>query len=237
MKKISYCNDFFKNRSGLSSHAASEVFKILKENLPHLSSVVDVGCGTGTWLATFQQSGVSTIKGYDGYLTDLSLLEIPEKDFIHHDLKKHIHSTEKFDLAICLEVAEHLHEDDAFTLVSSICSLSDFVLFSAAIPGQGGQNHFNEKWQSYWIDLFNCHNFSTIDCIRSKIWDDPKIPFWYKQNSFLMVKNNTNFSYNYDNNSIISNLVHPDLFQHKCTVQPNNTRSFKRFLKEIFLKA
>lgn len=234
MNKISYSEAFFKERIGFSNHTAVEVYKILIEILPCLNSVVDVGCGTGSWLAEFKSCGIETIKGYDGYLNDFALLEIPKKDFTQHNLKEHINSAEKFDLAICLEVAEHLHENDAPTLVSSVCSLSDFILFSAAIPGQGGQNHFNEKWQSYWIDLFNCYNFTAFDCIRSKIWDDPKIPFWYKQNSFLMVKNNTNFFYGNDNNSFIADLVHPELFHHKCTVQSNNKRSFKSFLKEIF---
>ena len=192
--------------------------------------------GTGSWLAEFKNCDIEIIKGYDGYLNNLALLEIPKKDFSFHNLKDPIISAEKFDLAICLEVAEHLYEDDAHTLIRSVCSLSDYILFSAAIPGQGGQNHFNEKWQSYWIDLFNSNNFTAIDCIRSKIWDDPKIPFWYKQNSFLMVKNNTKFSFDIHNDSFIANIVHPELFHHKCAVQSNVAGYFNKFLKKLLLK-
>lgn len=234
MAKISYTKEFFSERVGHSNHTAGKVHEILRKILPQLNSVVDVGCGTGSWLAEFKNCGIETIKGYDGYLNSFTFLEIPKKDFSFHNLKDPIISAEKFDLAICLEVAEHLYEDDAHTLIRSVCSLSDFILFSAAIPGQGGQNHFNERWQSYWIDLFTCYNFTAFDCIRSKIWDDPKIPFWYKQNSFLMVKKNTNFFYDINNNSFIADLVHPELFHHKCTVQGSSRGSFKTFLKEIF---
>ena len=136
MAKISYTKEFFSERVGHSNHTAGKVYEILRKILPQLNSVVDVGCGTGSWLAEFKNCGIGIIKGYDGYLNNLTLLEIPKRDFTFHNLKDPITSAEKFDLAICLEVAEHLYEDDAHTLIRSVCSLSDFILSQPLSPGR-----------------------------------------------------------------------------------------------------
>ena len=66
-----------------------------------------------------------------------------------------------------------------------ITGLSDFVLFSAAIPDQGGMGHINEKWPTYWISLFEDRDYVCIDAIRKNIWNDDSIPWWYRQNALL----------------------------------------------------
>lgn len=65
----------------------------------------------------------------------------------------------KFDLAYSIEVGEHIPEEYAKTFVQFISSLSDFIIFSAAFPGQGGQGHINERPQEYWRDLFLLEGF------------------------------------------------------------------------------
>ena len=60
----------------------------------------------------------------------------------------------RFDLVNCLEVAEHLDASRADSFVDDLCALGDVVVFSAAIPGQGGTHHVNEQFQSYWQERF-----------------------------------------------------------------------------------
>jgi hypothetical protein len=114
----------------------------------------------------------------------------------------------KFDLVLCLEVAEHLHENSAAHLVRSLTMHSDLVVFSAACPNQFGQGHINCQWPVYWQELFNSSNYSCFDELRDLIWDLDFPEFWYKQNIFVAKKN----VHNGCNESRLSSLVHPDLY-------------------------
>ena len=166
-------------------------------------------------------------------------MEIPRESFICQDLTEPVTNPERFDLAICIEVAEHLPEQSAKTLVDSLCSLSDFILFSAAIPGQGGLHHLNEQWQEYWVAQFQEKGFVAFDYIRPRIWNDSKIQFWYKQNILLFAKSKRSGELKEpQGNCLNPNLVHPDLHAHKCqmanaTEKLNLKELTKRILKKF----
>jgi SAM-dependent methyltransferase len=157
-------------------------------DLVHPRSVVDVGCGTGIWLKTFQRHGVQDILGIDGDWVPLSRLEIPRDAFCAHDLARPLRLGRAFDLAVCLEVAEHLPASAADGLVATLTGLAPVVLFSAAIPGQGGTCHVNEQWPSYWIDRFAERNYLLVDCLRPRFWDDERVEGFYAQNIRLLVR-------------------------------------------------
>jgi len=150
-------------------------------------TVVDVGCGTGSWLAEFQRHAVDDVLGLDGPWVDTALLHIPSDRFRVIDLTKPILEPRRFDLVVCLEVAEHLHSEFAPTIVESLTSLGDVILFSAAIPFQGGYNHFNEQWPDYWATLFEARGYQVVDGIRHKIWMNSRVEWWYAQNMFFVV--------------------------------------------------
>lgn len=230
MGNSKYNKDFFKSRVGEAYYSAFTILNIVKENLSNFVSVVDIGTGTGTWLKAAEKIGASKIKGYEGYLEDTTLLEIPETCFEIHDLEKPIINVSKFDLALCLEVGEHIKNDCSKILVQSIANLSDNIIFSAAIPGQLGVGHINEQWPDFWISLFSAKGYDCIDFIRPKIWLNTKIPFWYKQNClfftkdvFMDKKNLPSFD--------CHNLVHPELYASKLE---NNDKSFFSKLKRFF---
>ncbi len=152
------------------------------------SSVVDVGCGTGAWLSVFREHGVTEIEGIDGDWLDLSLLEIPESCFLRRDLTQPIRLARRFDIVMSLEVAEHLPRESASTFVESLASLGDVILFSAAIPDQGGRHHVNEQWPEYWARLFAANDYTHYDVLRRRIWNDPDIEWYYAQNLLLFVR-------------------------------------------------
>jgi SAM-dependent methyltransferase len=147
-------------------------------------SLLDVGCGTGTWLRAASQLGVATVFGIDGILMHESELHVPKELIQQRDLTSSFNLGRRFDVAICLEVAEHLPEASAAGLISSITSHSDRVLFSAACPGQSGQHHINCQWPAYWQALFNASGFACDDAIRWQIWNNPLVEPWYRQNMF-----------------------------------------------------
>lgn len=150
-------------------------------------SVVDVGCGLGTWLSAFADHGVKEILGLDGAYVDRESLEIPADCFLPFDLAKPLRLDRRFDLVVSLEVAEHLAPECAETFVDSLTRLAPMILFSAAIPFQEGQHHVNEQWPEYWSRQFQRRGFATFDCFRSRIWGDDRVQWWYRQNLLLFV--------------------------------------------------
>jgi SAM-dependent methyltransferase len=189
--------------------AAEQVLPIVF-NIVKPSSILDVGCGIGTWLKVAKDLGVNNIQGIDGSYINHSLLKIDTSEFLELDLSNSFNLNKKFDLVICLEVAEHLPEEFSDNLINSLCLHGEIILFSAAIPGQGGQNHFNEQWPDYWQKKFHSQGFDLYDVIRNKIWLNEKVESWYKQNMFLCIKQSHLLSAVYTKGCLP--IVHPDYY-------------------------
>ena len=137
----------------------------------------------------------------------------------------------KFDLAICLEVAEHLPESSAEGLIQSIVKHADVIMFSAALPGQGGQNHINEQWPHYWQALFEKYDYEMIDFFRSKIWNNQKIERWYRQNMFLVVRKGHSLSSEGDTNAL--SLIHPELLTIVIEQHAKKTAQLQSTIKKL----
>lgn len=182
-----YREDFYQALGETAEPSSRVILPMLLRHLA-VASAVDIGCGDGGWLATLQQSGVADIYGVDGPWHSGKSLKIPLDRFQRTPLDKPLQLGRKFDLAISLEVAEHLHEERAAGFVAELTALAPAVLFSAAIPGQGGLNHFNEQWPAYWANLFERHDYAAIDLFRFSVWNDPRVAWWYKQNILLYVE-------------------------------------------------
>jgi len=149
---------------------------------------VDVGCAIGVWLAEFAKHGIDDFLGIDGDYIDRSRLVIPKDRFVGYDLSQPLNLDRRFDLAVSLEVAEHLPPDTAACFVNSLTRLAAVVLFSAAVPGQGGTGHVNEQWPEYWTSLFREAGYRPIDAIRHRVWDNDGVAWWYAQNTLLFVR-------------------------------------------------
>ena len=172
-----YNDEFFresKKGSGLSADVI--VPRVVQLCVPHeVRSVVDVGCGLGSWLRVFQEHGASSVLGVDGDYVDRNALEIPQSCFRSHDLTTPLQIGRRFDLAVSLEVAEHLPPETADSFVDMLTGLAPVVLFSAAIPGQRGENHVNEQWPDFWAALFSMRHYAAIDCLRFGLLGDPRV--------------------------------------------------------------
>ena len=147
-------------------------------------SVLDVGCGTGTWLRAATDLGAFDVLGIDGIAVPERQLHVASTAIELCDLSNPFSLGRRFDVAFCLEVAEHLPESSSVGLISSIAAHSDAILFSAACPGQPGQHHVNCQWPCYWQELFNGEGYVCDDSVRWQIWDDRRIEPWYRQNIF-----------------------------------------------------
>lgn len=188
-----------------NTNAAKIVVPLILDIIP-VKSVLDVGCGTGTWLRVFGDHSVNDYVGIDGEYVDPTQLYIDKSKFIPHDLTRPIDLQRKFDLVLSLEVAEHLPESAADTFVETLVRHGRVVVFSAAIPGQGGQNHLNEQWPAYWQEKFKSHGYLYYDLIRPKIWHNDGVDVWYRQNMFILFHESLEFDFPVYNNS---DLIHP----------------------------
>jgi len=202
-----YNSAFFDDLSPGSRLSAATLIPLV-EKLTGPSSVLDVGCGVGTWLAEWESRGVADIFGIDGEYVAESALQIAPEKFQAKDLRNPFSLGRRFDLVECLEVAEHLDEPHADGFIESLTSHADTILFSAAIPGQTGNHHVNEQWPSYWIPKFQKLGFRGFDVIRPRIWANRDIEVWYRQNVLLFSKVLT-----FEGAEDILDLVHPDLWE------------------------
>jgi len=180
-----YSQLFYDTFKGGSYRSAEKILPLVW-SLRGISSVVDIGCGVGSWLATSQSLGCANILGVDGEYVNKDQLLIDQENFMSYDLTSPLKLRQHYDLVICLEVAEHLPKGSSETFVRNLVSAGRFILFSAAVPGQGGTNHINEQFPEFWQKLFAKHGYHFYDLIRPKIFDQGEIELWYRQNIFVV---------------------------------------------------
>jgi SAM-dependent methyltransferase len=212
MSETLYGNEFYSNQRAGSYQSAKVVLPIVFD-LVRPKSVVDVGCGVGTWLAVSAELGAKELLGFEGEWVKNARLGSLDLAIRYCDLEKNIMEAEKFDLALCLEVAEHLSAARGPSLIHDLCSLSDIVLFSAAIPRQGGKEHVNERWQSYWAEQFACFGFKPYDVVRPIVWNDDSVEWWYRQNAVLYAHSRACHLLGEYKQCETLNIVHPRLWQ------------------------
>lgn len=184
-----YSEDFYADQQDGSARSAEIVVPIVLSAF-RVDSVVDVGCGVGGWLREFARNGVGDYLGLDGDHVPRQALKIGAEHFIPTDLREFGGLARRFDLALSLEVAEHLPEACADRFVAALTRLAPVVLFSAAIPGQGGTDHINEQWQDYWWEKFQARGYVCLDFIRPKIFSEEGIEWWYRQNLLVFCEPN-----------------------------------------------
>lgn len=220
-KSEDYTPAFFERLRERASPSAAAIVPLVLGLIP-ARSAVDVGCGEGAWLAAFRRCGIEDVFGIDGDYVDESALLIPRECFRAADLSRPFTLGRTFDLAVSLEVAEHLPPESAPVFVECLARLAPVVLFSAAIPHQGGVHHVNEQWPEYWIRLFERHGFVPVDAIRKHVWRDERVKWWYAQNTLIFVERgflrrnerlNSEFRETHPNQF---SLVHPKQYEWLC---------------------
>lgn len=229
-----YSEKYYERRRNLSLTSAEKILLHLKK-FYDFSSVVDFGCGTGTWLKSCQEIGCKDILGLDSYTED-TLLEIAKENFLRKNIGESIELKKKYDLAISLEAAEHIGVDFSENIVKNLVHASDVILFSAAIPGQGGTHHVNEQPPFFWAKKFNKHNFVQYDFLRSLIWEEEEVAWWYKQNIFLYINENSQKKVDFPilaNNLSFKHIVHPDCLDSRIQELDLDNASIKNLLKAL----
>ena len=219
------------------SHSSGLVIlKKLFEDIGQVSSLLDVGGGIGTWSSAAKVLGVPQVELIDGPWVNTDDLMVSLEEFTQHNLEEslphEINGISKFEIAICMEVAEHLSPERAKGLIQDLCNKSEVVLFSAGVPEQGGLNHINEQWQSYWVGLFEAQGYSCHDSIRAHVWNHPDVNVWYKQNTLVFKRGH------FGDENVILNVIHPDNWMHvnhlyQQSMKILDARKVQKLLKRI----
>jgi SAM-dependent methyltransferase len=182
-----YSHEFYDQIERGTLESARSMLRILFD-LYRPESVVDFGCGRGAWLAAARMLGSRRLTGLDGDWVEREELLHPDIDFIPTDFSAAADAAPgTFDLCISVEVAEHIEETHADDFVQRLCDSSPIVMFGAAVPGQGGVNHVNEQWQSYWARKFEMAGYGCFDVFRPAVWNLESVEWWYRQNTLLYV--------------------------------------------------
>lgn len=237
-----YADDHSIDATSSSYLSAQQIVPFL---LTHINprSVIDFGCGQGAWLAVFEQSGILDVLGIDGDYVDMKRLLINRDKFLVQDLAFPKHHSKNYDLAICLEVAEHLPAKSSEALIEVITHAAPVVLFSAAVPNQPGDLHVNCQWPEHWAELFFSHNYAMVDCIRLKYWENPQVDWWYSQNTFVYVSTkhlriySDLLAYPVYTDSFPAKMIHPELYNMiasaDCQAKVTYWHKLKVLLKNI----
>lgn len=179
MDKVTHYDDkFYDDQADGSLSSALRVVPLVFDKY-HPKDIVDVGCGIGTWASVFEKYGCEAL-GIDGDYVSRDRVLI--KKYLPVDISESFKVEYKFDLAVCLEVAEHLPFERSDSFIHDLTQLSDHILFSAATPGQGGTNHINEQPLDFWEKLFNKYGYFMYDEIRPLIAELDDVAWWYKNN-------------------------------------------------------
>lgn len=214
-----YSPEFYDAIRGSSGASADVVAPMVVELLAPRSAV-DVGCGDGTWLAALREAGVPDVSGVDGpWIKQAKLKVAAELIQIADFTTTPVRLERRFDLVISLEVAEHLPPAHAERFVNDLTALGSAVLFSAAVPFQGGHGHINEQWPSYWARLFRARGLVPVDCLRPRIWRDDRVAWWYAQNLILYVDAQRAAASEVLSRTVVDDplpLVHPANYSKKC---------------------
>ncbi len=183
-----YQSDFFDFVDRSSGRSAKAFLGRIKSDFS-VQSVLDVGCGRGVWLKAWKALGVQDVKGVDGEYVDCTRLHVERAEFQALDISSPFSLGRRFDVVQCLEVAEHVPAVRSAVLIDNLVSHGDLILFSAAIPGQGGEHHVNEQPLAYWVAKFKARGYRAYDFVRERVRAVPDIEPWYRYNSLVFATN------------------------------------------------
>lgn len=151
-------------------------------------AVLDIGCGIGQYLALFRRFGAVEVLGVDGVPPEAVRGVLAPAEYTARDLARPLDLGRRFDLVVCVEVAEHMAEADAATLLNSIeRHAAGRIIFSAAEPEQPGHGHINCQPLSHWLEQWAARGWvpHLVDSLGMRALSTLS---WFRRNLVVLVR-------------------------------------------------
>ncbi|MDP3822967.1 MAG: methyltransferase domain-containing protein [Burkholderiales bacterium] len=187
MSPYHYGDDFYAYQQIGSLASARSVAPVVMRHL-RPATILDVGCGAGAWVRAYEECGAPYVVGIDADYVRPDQLLFDSARFHAIDVAGVFRMGREFDLVQCLEVAEHLEPSTGEALLDNLVAHAPLVLFSAAPPGQGGENHINERPYDYWRDRFQARGYALYDFLRPHLRYRRSVEHWYRYNMLLFAR-------------------------------------------------
>jgi SAM-dependent methyltransferase len=153
-----YAKSFYEDGGFARTEHSARVISAWIQSKLEPKSVLDLGSGAGYYLREFAQFGVEAL-GLEASPAGVSSSG-SNVLALSYDLRRPVHLSRRFDVVMCIEVAEHIPKRSSDVLVESICSNANrFVVFTAAPPGTPGADHINCQPDEFWFALFRAKGF------------------------------------------------------------------------------
>jgi hypothetical protein len=202
-----YTKEYFEKIQTEESLQAFRLERILYD-LYKPRSVIDWGCANGLYLEPFMTEDGCEVLGIENSPVAIEMKH-PDIRILQFDMTKKTFikvppvleddpaaqiigpDSKKYDMALCIEVLEHLEEKDANTAIDNICRSSDRLVVSVAREWQTGPGHLNLKPIEYWIQKFGWQGFrvdntATLD-VRERMGDGYHLG-WITNNLLILEK-------------------------------------------------
>lgn len=211
-----YDDAFYQKHRAGSYRSAHLILSYINAHYP-INSVIDYGCGIGTWCIAAKELGIDEVYGVDSNLLNHDMLSNQQIEFRQLDIAKPIDLYRDFDMAMSMEVGEHLQESVSDIYIKNLIRHTELVLFSAAVPGQEGLHHINEQPLSYWVEKFRVYDFLLFDVLRGVFWSNQEIEPWYRNNVVLFAHKSlvSELDRQLPSPPPITDIIHPELFERK----------------------
>jgi len=170
-------------------------------------TIVEFGCGPGHLTRELDKLNIA-VTAIDGFSSpdfkNTQRINFNKVDLNDQKALEQFLSDKKFDLAVCTEVGEHLNPSSSAHLIKYLTQSAPVVIFSAAVPRQGGHGHINCQTREFWHDLFSGNGFRVVDSFRTKLRDNESLAMWYKLNLLDYVSKDSKLA---ENEDVIRNLL------------------------------
>lgn len=211
-----YDDAFYQKHCAGSYRSAHLILSYIKTHYS-IHSIIDYGCGIGTWCIAAKELGVDEVCGIDSNLLNHDDLIGQHIEFRQLDIAQPIDLHRDFDMAMSMEVGEHLQTSVSDIYIKNLVRHTELVLFSAAVPGQEGLHHINEKPLSYWVEKFRTYDFLLLDVLRGIFWSNQDVEPWYRNNVVLFAHKSlaNQMCQQFPSPPPITDIIHPELFERK----------------------
>lgn len=182
-----YSDEFFAKTFRQGKAAAEKLLPLFDDLEFFPDTVVDIGGGAGGWLIPFADRGAEVT--LVDQVNPAIQVELDNRvRYLPSNLENEgdVAGIPGSELAICVEVLEHLSAQAASRVLNQVSKSSETVIFSAAWDGQGGEHHINERPMEDWLEEWVNRDFVVADVIRSRM---NSLPRYYQTNLVLLTQN------------------------------------------------